>query len=512
MIASKRTDIDFKENLNELEKKLDEIFKELLSNCKNINSIKKFDNLIISKLDCKGLIPISKSYEGEEMLTLSKIWMILILLKITKEKKQQNDFLSLVNASLTHNLNDYNQYKKFYEEQCEILFSDEEAISRINLNSKFKYKIDNNINHNQLKEYYIYLLYNPKSFQKNFLENFQKITKIFSNEETDNKKKRKNSIKDDDKDEILDENDTDANLKIEKTNNKINRKYESNHLRRNSLIQRRLKYAKKREQRRKLDKIQNKSDKKKAVDIKNEKKGENNDDNLYNLEKINKTKEKKMKKTSQKNKITRYSIKSENEISIEDSDKKEPISKNKCISNKKDRENKKEKKKKYNKTEEIKFKKTKEINNISEKEGKKNNIEKEINRKKQIYPKQPKDEIKRAKNKKEKIEKNSNKKLKLENNEEDYISEDGAINSDLVKLNISESELSEEVSGLDLENNDETQQEMEIRAALEGYLGNEDINYLIQNSKFKEMLNIKSEYNSSEDNESEIYLDDDDYN
>ena len=137
------------------------------------------------------------------------------------------------------------------------------------------------------------------------------------------------------------------------------------------------------------------------------------------------------------------------------------------------------------------------------------NIEKEINRKKQIYPKQPKDERKRAKNKKEKIEKNSNKKLKLENNEEDYISEDGAINSDLVKLNISESELSEEVSGLDLENNDETQQEMEIRAALEGYLGNEDINYLIQNSKFKEMLNIKSEYNSSEDNESEIYLDDD---
>ena len=72
--------------------------------------------------------------------------------------------------------------------------------------------------------------------------------------------------------------------------------------------------------------------------------------------------------------------------------------------------------------------------------------------------------------------------------------------------------MSVEVSGLDLENNDETQQEMEIRAALEGYLGNEDINYLIQNSKFKEMLNIKSEYNSSEDNESEIYLDDDDYN
>ena len=46
---------------------------------------------------------------------------------------------------------------------------------------------------------------------------------------------------------------------------------------------------------------------------------------------------------------------------------------------------------------------------------------------------------------------------------------------------------------------------MDIKDALEGYLGNVDINDLFQNSKIKEIFNLKSE-----DSESDIYLEDDD--
>ena len=116
--------------------------------------------------------------------------MILILIKITKGKAQKDQFLLLVNSSLTHELNEYNEYKDFYIEQCELLFSDDEALRQINLNPKTPKKIDNSIEHEELKNYYIYLLYRPKYFQKTDLDGMEKIKK--SNE------KRK-SIKDNNK-------------------------------------------------------------------------------------------------------------------------------------------------------------------------------------------------------------------------------------------------------------------------------------------------------------------------
>ena len=174
------TDLD--DFLIEEEKKLNIIYKELLNNSKNKNSIKKFDRIIKSKLECRGLLPCSKSYEGESLLTLSKTWMVLILIKISNGKKQQEDFLTLVNSSLTHELNEYNEYKEFYEEQCELLFSDEEAITLINLHPNIMNKIDINISHEELKTYYIYLLYKPKYFQKINIDGLSKIKKFNKDE------------------------------------------------------------------------------------------------------------------------------------------------------------------------------------------------------------------------------------------------------------------------------------------------------------------------------------------
>ena len=182
--------IDFDEYLAEEEKKLNIIYKELLKNNQDKNAIKKFDRIVKLKIDYRGILPCSKSFEGESLLTLSKTWMVLILIKITKGKTQQEQFLTLVNSSLTHELNEYEEYKEFYEEQCEVLFSDEEAINQINLNPQTPDKIDNGISHEELKNYYIYLLFRPKYFQKVNLNNISKFKK---KEENDNKNKKRKS-------------------------------------------------------------------------------------------------------------------------------------------------------------------------------------------------------------------------------------------------------------------------------------------------------------------------------
>ena len=185
---------DFDEYLIEEEKNLNLIYKDLIKNNQDKYAIKKFDRIVKSKIDYRGLIPCSKSYEGENLLTLSKTWMILILLKITKGKAQQDQFLTLVNSSLTHQLNEYDEYKNFFEDQCEVLFSEEEAIKQINLNPKLPKNIDNSISHDELRDYYIYLLFKPNYFQKTELDGLSKIKK---KDKVENNKKRisENSIK-----------------------------------------------------------------------------------------------------------------------------------------------------------------------------------------------------------------------------------------------------------------------------------------------------------------------------
>ena len=184
---------DLDEYINEEREKLNNIYEDLLENNQNKNAIKKFDRIVKSKLDYRGLLPCSKSYEGENLLTISKTWMILILLKITKGKSQQNQFLTLVNSSLTHNLDEYEEYKEFFEDQCDILFSEEEAIKLINLNPKVPEKLDIGIDQTELRNYYIYLLYRPHFFQKINLEGLSKTKNKSLGK--NNQKASRNSLK-----------------------------------------------------------------------------------------------------------------------------------------------------------------------------------------------------------------------------------------------------------------------------------------------------------------------------
>ena len=160
---------------NDLKKELDildTLFSKFSKNREDEKSLKKFEQLMKSKIDFKNLIPASKSFEGENLLTLSKLWMILILLKITRGKKQQKDFLTLVNSSLTRDLNEYEEYRQFYEDQCEQLFSDDEAVNLINENPRKEKKLNKPSSHEETRNNYIYLLYRPEYFKKIDVENF----------------------------------------------------------------------------------------------------------------------------------------------------------------------------------------------------------------------------------------------------------------------------------------------------------------------------------------------------
>ena len=187
--------LEYDNNLKEEEEKLNIIYEKLLKNNQDKSAIIKFDRLIKSKIDYRGLLPISKSFEGDSLLTLSKFWMILILLKITKGRFQQDEFLTLINSSLTHELNDYEVYKEFYNEQCELIFPDEEAIKQINLNPKLKYKLDINISHDELKNNYIFLLFRPNYFHKINLDDFSKIKRKGHGINKNKRRKSENSFK-----------------------------------------------------------------------------------------------------------------------------------------------------------------------------------------------------------------------------------------------------------------------------------------------------------------------------
>ena len=186
---------------------LDTIYKKLSKNKTDEKSLKKFEQLMKSKVDFKNLIPSSKSFEGENLLTLSKLWMILILLKINKGKKQQQDFLTLVNSSLTRDLNEYEEYRQFYEDQCEQLFSDEEAINLINKNPRKEKKLEKPSSHEEARNNYIYLLYRPEYFKKIDVESFSKIKKVKDKSKSRSSNKTSSYIEDLTKEDETDEND-----------------------------------------------------------------------------------------------------------------------------------------------------------------------------------------------------------------------------------------------------------------------------------------------------------------
>ena len=63
---------NYDKNLKKEEEILDSIFQNLTKNREEKKSLKKLEQLIKSKLDIKNLLPCSKSFEGENLLTLSK--------------------------------------------------------------------------------------------------------------------------------------------------------------------------------------------------------------------------------------------------------------------------------------------------------------------------------------------------------------------------------------------------------------------------------------------------------
>ena len=199
---------NYDKNLKKEEEILDSIFQNLTKNREEKKSLKKLEQLIKSKLDIKNLLPCSKSFEGENLLTLSKFWMILILIKITKGKKQQDDFLTLINSSLTHDLNEYEEYLQFFEEQCEQLFSDEEAIDRINSNPQIKTKLEKPSEHEEIRSNYIYLLFRPNYFQKIQLEGISKTKKLEKKSNKGKSKSRSINKSKSGKDEIIYLNDS----------------------------------------------------------------------------------------------------------------------------------------------------------------------------------------------------------------------------------------------------------------------------------------------------------------
>ena len=199
---------NYDKNLKKEEEILDSIFQNLTKNREEKKSLKKLEQLIKSKLDIKNLLPCSKSFEGANLLTLSKFWMILILIKITKGKKQQDDFLTLINSSLTHDLNEYEEYLQFFEEQCEQLFSDEEAIDRINSNPQIKTKLEKPSEHEEIRSNYIYLLFRPNYFQKIQLEGISKTKKLEKKSNKGKSKSRSINKSKSGKDEIIYLNDS----------------------------------------------------------------------------------------------------------------------------------------------------------------------------------------------------------------------------------------------------------------------------------------------------------------
>ena len=157
---------DVEKYICEIEDEIDSIYEKILHKPGDKSSISSFNKITKYCIDInKTLLPISKSLQGDILLTSSKIWMTIILIKVSQSNKKQTDFLTLINASLTHLLNDYIEYRKFFEKQCEILFDDKLAISQINANPKFQGTLKKNADHEDVKKCYIYLLLQAGKFK-----------------------------------------------------------------------------------------------------------------------------------------------------------------------------------------------------------------------------------------------------------------------------------------------------------------------------------------------------------
>ena len=156
----------------------------------------KFKKTVKNHIEIKAKIPQSLDIKGSIMMTISKFWMCLIVVKINKrglkdfEKKDM--FLDLMNEATMHSLNEYQELEYFYSKTCETLFKlDSEVIQIMNDNKKLKTKLTSATPHLTVVKHYLYLLIRPEVFKiqqmlpigKKFLINKEIFDEIKEDEE-----------------------------------------------------------------------------------------------------------------------------------------------------------------------------------------------------------------------------------------------------------------------------------------------------------------------------------------
>ena len=181
-----------------IQAELNKIYEILLKDkSKEKEALSLLDELICEKIKLSD-IPQSLNSEGSFILTFSKFWMIIIITTLQQIENlydKVDKFIELINISLFQNLNEKNEYRKFFEDLCEEFFTDSNAINAINKNEILKKKLNKNNSHFEIKNHYVYLLNKPFSFENNFREeNKLNETKEVKNEENKDKNKIKETI------------------------------------------------------------------------------------------------------------------------------------------------------------------------------------------------------------------------------------------------------------------------------------------------------------------------------
>ena len=210
-----------KEKTEKIQKELNEIYKLLTSSqSKEKRALELLDKLLYKKVILND-IPQSLNIEGCMIMTFSKFWMIIILINLNQLKKKDDKiykFLELVNFSLYHNLNEKDEYKKFFYKLCEEYFDDNIAFNAINLNPYLENKLTI-YDHIEIKKHYVYLLNNPFSEKEATIKSFNNLSKELKNLKGDclNNKNKESENKKDNKDEK-------ENMNIEKKENEESEK------------------------------------------------------------------------------------------------------------------------------------------------------------------------------------------------------------------------------------------------------------------------------------------------
>ena len=509
---------------------LDTLYRKLSKNREDEKSLKKFEQIMKSKVDFKNLIPSSKSFEGENLLTLSKLWMILILIKINRGKKQQQDFLTLVNSSLTRDLNEYEEYRQFYEDQCEQLFSDDEAITLINKNPRKEKKLDKPSSHEDTRNNYIYLLYRPEYFKKIDPEQFSKIKKVQDKSKSRSSNKTSSYNEDLTKEDETDENDEKGDRlneddminvlsKIkalrEKEKNKDKNKTRTASYKRKKKIEEEKddsedKKKKKNSRGRKTEnkkKTTETEDEDNSIDEEISSEKEYNKKNKFNKkDKNKKEKENDIKKNNKKKDKRKKDSKGEQTTEEEEEEK----SKNKKLANKKEKPKDEEKdkdKRKKNKNDKA-TEKIYSLLGLQKSESKSSDKEEKSRKSSSVPPiKKEKQKNQKRKTKEEKKEKpksvaKKGRKRKKKIEEEEEEEEEDEFTSDSLSEFSGKNKYEDDLEKFDVD--EKKQMEKEIKAALEGNIEDLDIDIdnLLEGSKVE---GISLEHFNS--NESDMDLD-----